>query len=130
MSSSRLHICLTCVRDRPLAAGESSLGRQLSDAVQQELVRTGRVIELRTMHCLNGCRSPCNAAFRGAGKYSLRFSRLLPTDAPALLEFARYYAACADGMVPAADWPQGLHGKLTARTPPARVLRGDQVDCR
>ncbi|MEZ5593298.1 MAG: DUF1636 family protein [Gammaproteobacteria bacterium] len=66
----------------------------------------------------------------GAGKYSVRFSRLLPADAPALLEFARYYASCADGMVPAADWPQNLQGKLTARTPPARMLRVDQTDCK
>lgn len=130
MSSSRLHICLTCVRDRPLAAGEPSLGRQLSVAVQQELARIGNVIELRVMHCLNGCRNPCNAAFRGTGKYSLRFSRLLPADAPALLDFARLYAACTDGMVPAADWPQELQGKLSARTPPAQVLRAGQADCK
>jgi predicted metal-binding protein len=74
------------------------------------------------MHCLNGCRNPCNAAFRGEGKYSLRFSRLTPDDAKILLEFAALYAVNIEGDVPETDWPEGLRGKLTARTPP-KVLR-------
>ena len=121
VASSRLHICLTCIRDHPLTVGESSLGRQLFNTIKQ--AHNGAAIELRTMHCLNGCRNPCNAAFRGEGKFSLRFSRLVPADAPALLDFAILYAACSDGVVAESEWPQSLRGKLSARTPPPRVLR-------
>ena len=82
----------TCARDKPLETSGLSRGRTLAQAVQslyggQPL--TGFVI--RQVHCLNGCLNPCNAAFRGHGKYSLRFNRLSAVDAPALLEFAARY---------------------------------------
>ena len=124
MANDRLYICQTCMRDKPLAQGEPSLGRQLADAVVSVLAEddVNEVLSLRRVSCLNGCKSPCNIALRGERKFNLRFSRLQPADAEAVLAIARAYIDSATGDVPETDWPAALRGKLTVRTPPPHLL--------
>lgn len=121
----RLYVCRTCVRDKPLAAGEASRGRRLIEAVQARMAarEPGPEFALRQVNCLNGCLSPCNIALRGQGKYHLRFSRLKPDDAAAVVAMAALYAAASDGDVGKERWPEILQDKLTVRTPPPQLLK-------
>ena len=133
----RLYVCTTCVRDLRLAPGESSRGRRLADEVERTLggeggpradprpgPRADPHLRLIKVPCLNGCLNPCNVALRASGKYNLRFSRVGPGDAAAVLDFARIYLGHLTGDVPEAEWPEALRGKRTVRTPPPHLLLG------
>lgn len=152
-SVHRLYVCTTCVRDLPLAPDEPSRGRRLADALVRALAGEGGEdgggdgldrgqsqsrsrgrgrgnsgsggLRLLQVPCLNGCLNPCNVALRASGKYNLRFSRLSPDDAGAVVELARAYAAHPTGDVPEDAWPEALRGKRTVRTPPPHLLLGD-----
>ena len=117
------------MRDKPLGQGQPSLGRQLADAVVSVLAEDdlNEVLSLRRVSCLNGCKSPCNIALRGERKFNLRFSRLQPADAEAVLAIARAYIDSATGDVPETDWPDAMRGKLTVRTPPPHLLLSKSV---
>ena len=127
-SDNKLYACETCVRDLNLAPGEKSRGQQLIDELKRLLQQeTAQDIPIeavpldfafRVVSCLNGCLSPCNIALRCRGKYHLRFSRLNPTDAAAILAFAKLYAASTDGEVTQAEWPPELVDKMTVKIPP------------
>ncbi|HEY5208983.1 MAG TPA: DUF1636 domain-containing protein [Pseudolabrys sp.] len=120
MAEAHLYICETCVRDRPVGAGEKTLGRQLADAITERLrtTRSSSGALHRVVMCLNGCPRPCNVALRGARRWSLRLGRLTPADASDVVDFFFAYAASPDGDVPPARWPAGLRDKVTMRTPP------------
>ena len=129
----RLYACITCVRDLRLAPGETSRGQQLTDALERGLLDGRRAehpapipghLHFLKVPCLNGCLGPCNIALRASGKYNLRFSRLEPADAPAVLELARAYLEHPTGDVPEEEWPESLRGKRTVRTPPPHLLLG------
>ena len=132
----RLYVCTTCVRDLRLAAGEPSRGQRLAVEVQRRLdsrdgdgAADGGIGADPRLHfikvpCLNGCLSPCNVALRASGKFNLRFSRLEPDDAGAVLDFARTYLDHPTGDVPEEEWPEALRGKRTVRTPPPHLLLG------
>mgnify|MGYP005729087181 CR=1 FL=1 len=127
-SDNKLYACETCVRDLNLAPGESSRGQQLVDELkhllQQETAQDTQIeaasldFAFRVVSCLNGCLSPCNIALRCRGKYHLRFSRLNPADAAAILAFTKLYVASADGNVAQAEWPAELVDKMTVKIPP------------
>lgn len=116
-----LYLCETCVRDAVPPPGETTLGRQLADAVERllEPARRGTLI-LRRTACLNACLSPCSIALRGLGKQSLRVSRLTPADAEAVAALALAYHASAAGEIPDDCWPAGLRARLSARAPAIR----------
>jgi predicted metal-binding protein len=119
-SDTKLYACETCVRDLRLSPGQSSRGRQLIHALS-ELIRQETPAPdfgFRVVSCLNGCLNPCNIALRCRGKYSLRFSRLNPQDAQAVMTFAKLYAASTNGDIPQQQWPQVLLDKITVRIPP------------
>lgn len=128
----RLYVCTTCVRDLRLAPGEPSRGQRLADEVQRCLdgrdgnggIGADPRLHFIKVPCLNGCLSPCNVALRASGKFNLRFSRLEPDDAAAVLDFARTYLGHPTGDVPEAEWPEALRGKRTVRTPPPHLLLG------
>ncbi len=119
-----MYVCRSCVWDEQQRERDGERqGEFLIEAIRK-LTKKWRLRDdftIRTVYCLNGCKSPCNVGFRTPGKYSLRFSRLTPSDAKAVLAFADRYFASADGDVPEGDWPAGLNGNLTVRTPPIRV---------
>ena len=129
----RLYVCTTCVRDLRLAPGEPSRGQRLAGELERALSQGSGDFENGSagadprLHfikvpCLNGCLRPCNVALRASGKYNLRFSRLDPEEAPAVLEFARTYLDHPTGDVPEEEWPEALRGKRTVRTPPPHLL--------
>lgn len=120
-ANATVYICRSCVWSE--AARERDGKRQgtfLLEAVREaaDAAPLPEGLALRAVHCLNGCRSPCNVAFRAPGKHHLRFSRLAPEDAAAVLAYARAYRASPSGAVPEAETPPALHGKMTVRTPP------------
>ena len=130
-SIHRLYACTTCVRDLRLAPDEGSRGQQLADQLERGLddAANGGGGAAPRLHfikvpCLNGCLSPCNVALRASGKFNLRFSRLEPGDAAAVLAFARTYMDHPTGDVPEEEWPEALRGKRTVRTPPPHLLLG------
>ena len=136
----RLYVCTTCVRDLRLAPGEASRGQRLAEELERGLSDrdgdhdrvdgaggadgAGSRLHFIRVPCLNGCLSPCNVALRASGKFNLRFSRLEPDDAAAVLDFARTYLDHPMGDVPEEDWPEPLRGKRTVRTPPPHLLLG------
>lgn len=128
-SDNKLYACETCVRDLRLAPGEISRGQQLVNELKHLLnQQAGSAgFSLRVVSCLNGCLNPCNIALRGRGKYHLRFSRLQPDDAAAIVAFARLYAASSDGDIAQTEWPAELTGKMTVKIPPYQpVANSDQ----
>jgi predicted metal-binding protein len=119
-----LYVCRSCVWSE--AEREQDGKRQgefLLAAIKQILLRTPLLknIGLRAVHCLSGCKSPCNVAFRSAGKFGLRFSHLTPDNAGDVLAFLGAYNDSDAGDVPEAEIPQSMRGNLTARTPPPPI---------
>ena len=133
----RLYVCTTCVRDLRPAPGEPSRGQRLAEELERGLdgrdgdgaggsggIGAGPRLHFIKVPCLNGCLSPCNVALRASGKFNLRFSRLEPGDARAVLAFARTYLDHPTGDVPEEAWPEALRGRRTVRTPPPHLLLG------
>lgn len=119
-----LYVCRSCVWSE--AQREQDGRRQgefLLEAINQEIERVPlpQNSSLRAVHCLNGCKSPCNVAFRSPGKHGLRFSHLTPDNAGEVLSFLGAYFESEVGDVAEADIPEGLRGKLTVRTPPPPI---------
>lgn len=119
-----LYVCRTCPRyEKRPPPGEPTAGQALADRVKA-LARdwAGRdAVNIRVITCLGGCPGPCNVAVTGPGKTRLRFSRLGPADADAVLTLAERHLASPDGELGTDDLPDGLRGKRTARTPPRIV---------
>lgn len=112
---ARIFICTTCDRYAPRPAGEELPGLTLALAMKRAAAMAGKSVTVRMVECLNTCPQPCAAALREPGKTVLRFGRLEPEDAPALLETAEAYARTPDGDLPARSLPGRLREKLTDR---------------
>ena len=115
------YVCRSCVWSE--SARERDGKRQgtfLLEAVHEliDAEPLPKTLNLRAVYCLNGCKSPCNVGFRGAGKHHVRFSHLTPEDAADVIEYARAYQANATGEVPEDETPAAMRGKMTVRTPP------------
>lgn len=125
-----LYVCRTCPRyEKRPPPGEPTAGQALANRVKA-LARNWAACEdvsIRVITCLGGCPNPCNVAVTGPGKTRLRFSRLGPADAEAVLTLTERHLASTDGDLGANEVPDGLRGKQTARTPPriATALRQD-----
>ncbi len=119
-----LYICRSCVWSEAQRERDGKRqGEFLLEAIRQEIDRTPlpKNSALRAVHCLNGCKSPCNVAFRSPGKHGLRFSRLTPEDSSDVLSFFSLYRDSEIGDVPETETPESLRGKLTVRTPPLPI---------
>lgn len=88
-------------------------------AVQAEPGYEG--IAVQEMPCLFACAESCTVHLRAPGKVGYVLGRFAPdTDAArAILDYARAYAASAEGQVPYREWPEGVKGHFVVRTPPA-----------
>lgn len=116
-----LYVCRTCPRyEKRPPPGEPTAGQALANQVKK-LARSCAArehVNIRVITCLGGCPNPCNVAVTGPGKTRLRFSRLGPADAAAVLALTERHLASADGDLAADEVPEDLRGKQTARTPP------------
>ncbi len=110
---ARIFICTTCNRYTPAAAGEPSPGLQLAMAMKRAAAAGGHTVAVRMVECLNTCPQPCAAALREPGKAVIRFGKLGPEDAPALLAAAEAYAETRTGDLPASAMPERLRAKVT-----------------
>ncbi len=119
--SGRIFVCLTCDRYAPRAPNEPTPGRRLAAALMAGTNTPEHPVTVRTVECLNGCPHPCTAALRTPGKCIIRFSRLQPEDAPALIEMAERYAESADGNLADETFPPALRSKISLRVPMVRA---------
>ncbi len=122
--SVTLYICRSCVWSE--AKRESDGKRQgefLFEAIKQkiDLAPLPKNTALRAVHCLNGCKSPCNVAFRSPGKHGLRFSRLTSESAGDVLSLLYSYRNSEFGDLQETEMPKSMRGKLTVRTPPSPI---------
>ena len=119
-----LYVCRSCVwSEAQREIDDRRQGDFLLEAIKQEIERVPlpQNTGLRAVHCLNGCKSPCNVAFRSPGKHGLRFSHLTPENAGEVLSFLGAYLDSEVGDVPETAVPEGMRGKLTVRTPPPPI---------
>ncbi len=119
-----LYVCRSCVWSEAQRERDGKRqGEFLLEAIKQEIDGTPlpNNSALRAVHCLNGCKSPCNVAFRSPGKHGLRFSRLTPENACDVLSFLSSYRDSEVGDVPETEMPESLRGRLTVRTPPPPI---------
>ena len=98
---ARLFVCTTC--DRYAARPEGpTRGEALLAAVRAEAERCGVSRLVNEVACVTSCPTPCGAALReGRGGGVLRFARLTPADAPALVAFVAARAQGGTAEVPA-----------------------------
>ena len=119
--SSALYVCRSCVwteeeRDRDGKRQGEYLFQNIKKILPSHSNRNNIVI--RGVYCLNGCKSPCNVAFRGSDKHGLRYSNLAPTDAKLIVDHFISYSNADKGVVHHSSTPELFHNKLTAKTPP------------
>lgn len=103
----KVTVCTSC------ALGRSGFAARLAAA----LVAEGIPAEVGTVDCMSGCTRPSTTAFRAPGKTAYLFGDLTEADLPALLTFARLYAAAPDGNLADARPLGPLRMKAIARIP-------------
>jgi predicted metal-binding protein len=113
-----LFVCRTCPRESWRTARKAGEGEGLAAALRKALAGSSleRRLELLVVHCLSGCPKPCNVALVGPGKPYLRFARLGPADAPAILDLAARY--CGSPAGEPGELPAALAGRLSLRLAP------------
>ena len=125
-----LYVCRSCVwSESQRERDDRRQGDFLLEAINQEIERVPlpKNVGLRAVHCLNGCKSQCNVAFRSPGKHGLRFSHLTPENAGEVVAFLGAYHKSDIGDVPEEAIPEGMRGKLTVRTPPPPIRPGQRL---
>ena len=115
------YICRSCVwsesaRERDGKRQGTFLLEAVRDLIEADPLPVA--LNLRAVYCLNGCKSPCNAGFRSAGKHHVRFSHLTPENAADVIAYAHAYQANSTGEVSEDETPAAMRGKMTVCTPP------------
>ncbi len=115
-----MYVCRSCVwSEAEREIDGKRQGTFLVEAIAARLAAQGaNGVAMRVVFCLGGCRHPCNVAYRCPGKTALRFNRLTPEDAQALIDFAHTYRASTTGDVPPEARPAALRENLIVRVPP------------
>ena len=119
-----LIVCSTCrisADAREDAAGRR--GGAVFYEVLQDVLCTHACSErlsLQSMPCLFACSRFCTVHLRASAKVSYVLGGFTATtaDAQALLDYAAYYIASEEGVVPYRLWPEGVKGRFITRTPP------------
>jgi predicted metal-binding protein len=116
-----LFVCRTCPREAWRTGRAAGEGERLAAALRTGLAESalGERLGLLVVHCLSGCPKPCNIALVGPGKPYLRFARLGPADAPAILDLAGRF--CGSRAGDPGELPSGLAGRLSLRLAPGIV---------
>ncbi len=73
------------------------------------------------MPCLFACTSHCTAYIRAERRLGYVLGRFVPSreHAVALLDYISHYLDSSDGVVPYANWPEGVKGRFLVRVPPS-----------
>lgn len=117
-------VCSTCRlsaeqrEDEGGQRGGALLVRAMREVQAAEPALTG--VTVQEMPCLFACRRHCAVHIRAPGRIGYVLGDFTPGDAAAraILEYAVRHAASAEGVVPYAEWPEGVKGHFITRTPP------------
>jgi predicted metal-binding protein len=121
---TNLIVCSTCRFSKD--AREDASGRRggalFAEALAAALVehRCRHRVELQEMPCLFACASHCTAYIRAERRLGYVLGRFVPSreHAVALLDYISQYLDSIDGVVPYANWPDGVKGHFLVRVPP------------
>jgi predicted metal-binding protein len=115
MPAAEIIVCTTCRGPGGVAGTGAAFAAGLAALAADPAY--GRVA-VTPAACLWSCGQGASAQLRAATKTGYVMGGFVAADAAALLDFARAYAASADGEVPYDRWPAGVLGHFIARTPP------------
>lgn len=126
-----LSVCTRCRQPGFVGPDDQRPGYVLAKTIHARFCDSAAAqlgVSLRGVRCMSQCKRPCAVALSGASKYTLVFGDLDPrTDAEAILQLARQYAATPDGLVMRPDRPEPLRAGILGRIPPLG-LDGDPID--
>jgi len=127
-ATASLVVCSTCRLSKEARADASGrTGGELLATVLEAALAEHRCrdrIAIQTMPCLFACNSHCTVFVRSVGRlgYILGRFRPCPAHAAALLDYAAHYLLSEDGVVPYAQWPEGVKGHFLVRVPPEGLI--------
>lgn len=116
-----LLVCRTCPRYDARASG------RFGDALLEAVTADGREVRVRKVPCLGGCPEDGVVALDGPGMTRVRFARLSPSDAPAIVDAAVRHARSGTGHPEDRRMPAELSGRVsavTAKREPMPARRG------
>lgn len=117
-------VCRTC-RVSP-AMREDGQGRRggalLAAALRsaKAAMPEARHLSIEEMPCLYACQRHCTVQIRAPGRIGYVLGDFAPDEdaASAILAYAMLHAQSDEGVVPYAQWPEGVKGHFIVRTPP------------
>jgi len=117
-------VCSTCRFSAGQREGkDGQRGGVLLAHAMRQIQATDRALSgvaVQEMPCLFACKRHCAVHIRAPRRIGYVLGDFAPdmTAAQAILEYAVRYAASSQGMVPYAEWPEGVKGHFITRTPP------------
>ena len=117
-------VCSTCrlSADRREDEGGRRGGALLAEALRQVQAREPDLagVAVQEMACLFACQRHCTVHIRAPGRIGYVLGGFTPDEAAAraILGYATRHAESAEGVVPYAEWPEGVKGHFITRTPP------------
>ncbi|GGB98938.1 hypothetical protein GCM10011494_16760 [Novosphingobium endophyticum] len=117
-------VCATCRlaaerrEDEGGRRGGALLAQAMRDVQAEQSALAG--VAVQEMRCLFACKRHCAVHIRAPGRVGYVLGDFTPGEAAAraILEYAVSHAASAEGVVPYAQWPEGVKGHFITRTPP------------
>lgn len=117
-------VCTTCrisAETRENEQGERG-GAMLAAALltAQADMPAAAQIAIEEMPCLFACQRHCTVQIRAPGRVGYVLGDFAPdaAAAQAILDYAVLHAQSDEGVVPYAQWPDGVKGHFIVRTPP------------
>lgn len=117
-------VCKTCriapdVREDERGERGGALLAAALRMAQADMVKA-RHIAIEEMPCLFACQRHCTVQIRAPGRIGYVLGDFTPDldSARAILGYAVLHAQSDEGVVPYAQWPEGVKGHFIVRTPP------------
>lgn len=118
----RLTICQTCknVLAPPTSTDTKTAGALLTQHIVRQAQEKGATVDIQKHDCLWACKRGCAVTVQSDDKMGYLAGDFLPNDAAAaaILAWCAQIEKSKDGIVPFANWPDGMKGKFIARLPP------------
>ena len=112
-----LLVCTTCKMGQPVEEGDSCLGAQLYQAIEDSDLPEG--VTLKKVECFSNCGQGCSVAMRGGdARWSYVYGKLDPSSVGIVLDGVARYRATDDGLVPWRERPEHFRKNCIARIPP------------